>query len=539
MVYVLFVSRFLGFVRDRIGIKKFLTGLVLAITILSIANGIAQTIPAKYADTANFLSFTGKDAVFPPLQSHYAATMYELDYLIAQDKSVVCEKVFNPPSYSNNFFRIHAYLLAPVIATTAYITRLPGNWVAALWIAISVVLGLTGIYVFLRKLCIPRSGSSLVITTILLYPVFANSLTNQIYMDQLIFGPAVCLVLLVWWMKYRSSSVWKWAVLLTLIIGSISERGAYTATLISLVYVILLFGIQIFRKKEIAYVALSGLICMIWGYIWNTYIQQNFRISALSIEGSLNRLHSLLYVPHYNNLFIIFLAISATWFLASLLSGRGIIVVLLAVMANLTVDVGGAELTGVATHYHQAYLPILVAFGTIGLGRLSTMRIRQQHSSGFFAILVPMVFLATSLFSWSHFGLRTSLTERLTTTRTLITPTISLEEFSWKTDTARKNMELARFVHSLHPQKVSAFEGLTSALYLNDVTEIFYWPVGISKADVAIVPWDAKGASPFPYGFWGDTESTLRDCLNSELSTHYKLVKTFFEGSLRVYQKIN
>ena len=100
-------------------------------------------------------------------------------------------------------------------------------------------------------------------------------------------------------------------------------------------------------------------------------------------------------------------------------------------------------------------------------------------------------------------------------------------------------MELAKFVHSLNPHKVSVFEGLSTALYLNNIKEIFYWPVGISKADVAIVPWDAKGASPFPYGFWGDTESTLRDCLNSELSTHYKLVKTFFEGSLRVYQKIN
>jgi hypothetical protein len=31
MVYVLVVSRVLGFVRDRIGIKKFFTGLVLTV----------------------------------------------------------------------------------------------------------------------------------------------------------------------------------------------------------------------------------------------------------------------------------------------------------------------------------------------------------------------------------------------------------------------------------------------------------------------------------------------------------------------------
>ena len=532
--------------RDHIGIKKILTGLVLAICIFSIANGIAQRIPVRNADTANFLSFIGKDAVLPPLQSRYAATMYELDLSIAQDKSVVCEKVFNPPSYSNNFFRIHAYLLAPVIATTANIIRLPGNWVAALWISVSIVLGLAGIYMFARKLCISRAGSLILISTILLYPVFANSLTNQIYMDQLIFGPAVCLVLLVWWMRYRSSSVWKWAVLLTLIIGSISERGAYTATLISLVYVILLFGVQIFRKKEIAYVAISGLICLTWGYIWNAYIQRNFRISSLSIEGSLNRLHSLLYVPHYHNLFVIFLAISATWFLFALLSGRGIIVVLLAVMANLSVDIGGAELTGVATHYHQAYLPIVVAFGTIGLLRLSSVKVSPKISSNLLAILIPGVFLAVSLISWSHFGLQTSLIERLTTARTLVAPTISLKKVdlgyashSALRDRARKNMELAKFVYSLNPHKVSVFEGLSTALYLNNVKEIFYWPVGISKADVAIVPWDAKGAVPFPYGFWINYEPTLRDCLNTELSTNYKLVGTFIEGTVRVYQKIS
>lgn len=518
--------------------SKLFGAFLFILIVFSIALGTAHRIPTQNSDTSNFLSFIGQDAIFPPLQSRYATTMYELDYLIAPDKSVVCEKIFDPPRYTNNFFKIHPYVLAPIIAVSSFLIPIPVNWIAAFWLAASATLGLFGIFIFSRRLGVKSLGSILILATVVLYPVYTESLIGQIYMDQLIIGPGICLFLLVWWMRYRSSSVWKWAVALTLVLGSISERGAYCGMLISLVYVSLLFGTQLFRKREIAYVAMSGSLCLIWGLLWTKYIQDNFRIAGISFQGSMNRLHSLLYEPHYNDLFVVFLAISATWFIVSLLSGRGFIVMLLAIAPNLLVDVGGAELTGLTTHYHQTYLPILLASGTIGLVRIATINFNRKTISTVFGLCTCAIFLTVSLFVWTNYGLHTPVNQRLKSARILLAPISWPKYISDLSTTGNSFREVALVVASLDPNEVSVPEFLTPALYIADVQNIHYWPVGVSKADVVVAPWDENGANPFPFGFWGDTEPTLRTCILEELSINYKLVGEYLGNTLRIYQKI-
>ena len=520
------------------GRNKFLAAFLYILIAFSIALGTAHRIPTQNSDTSNFLSFIGQEAIFPPLQSRYSATMYELDYLIAPDKSVVCEKIFNPPTFSNNFFKIHPYVLAPIIAVSSFLLPIPVNWVAAFWLAASATLGLFGIFIFSRRVGVKSLGSVLILATVVLYPVYTESLIGQIYMDQLIIGPGICLFFLVWWMRYRSVSVWKWAVALTLILGSISERGAYCGMLISLVYISLLFGTHLFRKREVAYVAMSGALCLVWGFLWTKYVQDNFRIAGISFQGSINRLHSLLYEPHYNDLFVVFLAISVTWFIVSLLSGRGFIVMLLAIAPNLLVDVGGAELTGLTTHYHQTYLPILLASGTIGLVRLATINVNRKAISAVFGLGTCTIFLMVSLFVWTNYGLRTPVSQRLKSARTLLAPVSSPKYISDLSNTGNALQEVALVVASLHPNQVSVPEFLTPALYIAGVQNIHYWPVDVSKADVVIAPWDENGPIPFPFGFWGDTEPTLRTCILEELSINYKLVGEYLGNTLRIYQKI-
>ena len=519
--------------------NKFFAAFLFILIVFSIALGTAHRIPTQNSDTSNFLSFIGQEAIFPPLQSRYSATMYELDYLIAQDKSVVCEKVFNPPRFSNNFFKIHPYVLAPIIAVSSFLLPIPVNWIAAFWLAASATLGLFGIFIFLRRVGVKSLGSILILATVVLYPVYTESLIGQIYMDQLIIGPGICLFFLVWWMRYRSVSVWKWAVALTLILGSISERGAYCGMLISLVYISLLFGTHLFRKREVAYVAISGALCLVWGLLWTKYIQDNFRIAGISFQGSMNRLHSLFYETHYNDLFVVFLAVSATWFIVSLLSGRGFLVMLLAVAPNLLVDVGGAELTGFTTHYHQTYLPILLASGTVGIVRVATFKFNRKNISTIFGLCTCAIFLTVSLFIWTNHGLHTPVDQRLKSARILLAPVSLPQYISDRSTTEHSFREVALFVASLDPNKVSVPEFLTPALYIAGVQNIHYWPVGVSKADVVIAPWDENGPNPFPFGFWGDTEPTLRACILEELSINYKLVGEYLGNTLRIYQKIS
>ena len=101
-------------------------------------------------------------------------------------------------------------------------------------------------------------------------------------------------------------------------------------------------------------------------------------------------------------------------------------------------------------------------------------------------------------------------------------------------DQAQAYQEIGEYVKDLPKGTVSVPEGLTPAFFLAGIEDVEYWPMGVGKAEVLVVPVDGGGPNPYPVGFWGDTE-TLRTCLRSELSTKYNQLIGFDNGPTEIF----
>ena len=502
---------------------------------LSVAAGIATRILGSNLDTANFLSFIDKNRLFSPLQSDYASATNGAMDLISRTPQQVCSVIENVNSYPRNFFSIHAYVFPTVISLSASVFPIPLNWVAGLWISLSFVGGLLAIYIFLRKVNIPTPAVSSLIATILLYPVLIQAFKGQIYVDLLIFGPACTAILLLWWMKYHSVSVWKWVVVLLTVLATISERGAYVAGLIGVFYLLLLFGKSLPKHKEALYVLGVGLTAWLWMIIWTRFIQDNFQYQNLSIKGSMDRLQNLLNDP-LNQHFNIFVMTSVILLALSLVGGRGFILALAAMAPNLLVSTGGAELSSFNNHYHQSYLAVIICTAIIGFVQFSKFinnsnSINQRWITNVMGVFV----LISSMIMWTNFGQKSSVEDLKSQSEYVVLPPLMNNYTSLRVESSYFKA-IADYVQKLNPKTVSASEPLMPALYLAHIKDVEYWPIGVGKADIVIAPMSESLPVVYPFGdIWGNGPE-LFSCTSQILVTEYRLILQI--DSYNIYQKI-
>lgn len=508
--------------------------LFATLLVISVASGIAERVKTSNLDSANFLSFVDKQNLISPLESDYAATNDGLKDLITAKPSEVCAVIAQSNYTPRHFFRQHPYILATIISASGWLIPVPTNWLAGIWLGVSMVGGLLAIYVFLRKLKIPIAPTLLFLITVSVFPVFSNAYMGQIYMDILMFGPATALVLSIWWMKNQSTSIWRWVVLLTVLLGSISERGAYLAGLIGFGYSLLLFGKNMFYKREILYVSLSGLTMSLWGFVWFKFIMINRDYQGKSYRDALARLGGLLDEP-VRPMFIIFLSTSLIFLCLTLFSGRAILITLGALTPTLLVSTGGAELSGFYTHYHQTYLPVLVATAVIGFVRInlwvkfSNPTIRQGVS-----ITLGIALLVISLFNWTHFGQKASIKQLTFDSKYVLLPK-TLNNYTNADVGIQRLKELTDYLETLNPKTISGGESIMPALFLAGFKDVEYWPVGVGVADVVVAPMDGGSPNVYPFGDWWGNGEELRACTMSHLETEYQLVRQF--ENYGVYQK--
>lgn len=502
---------------------------------LSVAAGIATRILGSYLDTANFLSFIDRSRLFSPLQSDYASATNGLVDLISRTPEQVCSVIEHTNSYPPNFFLIHAYIFPTVISFSDSILPLPLNWVAGLWLSLSFVGGLTAVYVFLKEESVQMPAIFFLISMLLLYPVLIQAFKGQVYVDLLIFGPACTAILLLWRMKHHSVSVWKWVIVLLIVLATISERGAYVAGLIGVFYLLLLFGKSLPRHKEALYVLGTGLSAWFWMVIWTTFIQSNVQYQNLSITGSLDRLKQLFRDP-LNQQFNIFVMTSISLIVLSFVSGRGFILALAAMAPNLLVSTGGAELTSFNNHYHQSYLAVIVGTAVIGFVRISKFINNSSTSNGkWITNVTGFLILISSIIVWTNFGQKSSVEYLQSQSGYVVLPPF-MNDYTALRVQSSYSKSIADYVQKLNPKTVSASESLMPAFYLADIKDVEYWPIGVGKADIVIAPMSESLPVVYPFGNNVGNGAELFSCTSQILLNEYQLVHQI--NSFNIYQKI-
>ena len=519
-----------------LSLSKKLQLLLIAVAMLYIHRFItiySYRLDQGYMDTAGFLDLIDRGNPLKPLHGEYFSSGGGLFPLINTSPDKICS-VLPVRNFGNpSFFGIHPYLIALPLSAIHWLVPVRAAYFGAAILTISIVVGLTASFLFMRKLKVSPIIIFMVMVSIGFYPVLVQSLYGQAYFDRLMFGPGIVLFLLVWWTKHKSLHVWKWICFLSLLLASISERGAALATLISVGYTVLMHGKQSLKKSEIRWILITGVGIFVYFYIWMTSWQSYSNYGQLTFTLARNRLRTLLDDPLYP-MTKVFVLSSLAFLCAAVFSGRGFFILIISLLSNLLVSVGGAELTGFSTHYHQVYLPVIIGAAVIGLTRLDSF-LQQVKPAGLckVGIVVLGALLFYSVTATAKYNVYENDSKRLIEQTRNIWLTAPNMVRAYR-DQVQSLQEIGRFVKDLPKGTVSVPESLMPTMFGSGIKDVEYYPVGVGVAEIVVAAVDENGPNPYPLGFWGDTQ-TLRGCLQNVLSEKYTLIKSFRNSTVQIY----
>jgi hypothetical protein len=217
-----------------------------------------------------------------------------------------------------------------------------------------------------------------------------------------------------------------------------------------------------------------------------------------------------------------------------------LLIVFISFLPNLLFTVGGAELTGFLTHYHQTYLPVVVAAAAVGMCRITNTAVfgHQRLSKTIVAVLVgASIFFGQAMVNSIHF-ISAGQPDLYTSARSVWVPfTNDFKDANAGSRSRRDQLkEIADLVKSLNPSTVSAPEDLMPALFLGGMRDVEYWPVGVGKASVVVAPFRDGVPMVSPYGHAQASIPNLELCVGKMLDTEYTLVSTL-GNDVRIYLK--
>lgn len=504
-----------------------------------IVEAYAIRIGASYTDTAGFLELTNRSNILEPLQSDFFRSAHGLGLLLSTAPEKICDLLPQINLGSSSFFSIHPYLIAFPLSIISWLVPVNAAVLAANILLMSVIGGMIALAVFMRKLDVSVIGITIFILAILCYPVLSQSLLGQPYFDRLMFGPGVVLFLLLWWSKYRSVRVWKWICIDSLVLALISERGAALAVLLAVGYLILLHGRQVFMKYELRMILATGASVLLYLYMWQTRWQNYSAYSGMSFRSLTGEFKSIFQLPiaEMNQVFYL---TSIVFVVAALFAGRGLLIVFVSFLPNLLFTVGGAELTGFLTHYHQMYLPVVVAAAAVGMCRITNIAVfgHQRLSKTIVAVMLgACMFFGQVMVNSIHF-ISASQPDLYTSARSVWVPfTDDFKDANAGSRSRRDQLkEIADLVKSLSPSSVSAPEDLMPELFFGGMRDVEYWPVGVGKASVVVAPFRDGAPVVSPYGHAQSSIPNLELCVGQMLDTEYTLVSTL-GNDVRIYLK--
>jgi hypothetical protein len=331
--------------------------------------------------------------------------------------------------------------------------------------------------------------------------------------------------------------VWPWICANAVVLALISERGAALAVLIMVGYSFLLHGKNCFKIRELRLITATGVIIFLYFYAWTTKWQSYSAYGQLSLALARSRFELLWESPLLPMTQTFFL-VSLAFLIMALFSGRGFLVVLVSMSSNVLISVGGAELTGFATHYHQTYLPVIMGATTVGFVHVFFLLQDYFGSKRFnwLPLLLSVLLLVGTLQFSSRALYKGNVRALVRESQSVWFPNSSY----MNSLRAQKDMlqEISLHVMYLDGDIVSAPEALMPSLLINGVRDVEYWPVGVGVADVIIAPFTEDEPNVYPYGAPAGVGPTLSACTKTLLESEYVFVKSFINGTVRIYRKL-
>ena len=533
------VSRFLSHrrVAKRCGLAVIVGALWAQVT-----RGLLFRFPTQYSDSSGMADIVLRSGSSWKLASNYLYAPYP--YLFTAKNSLTggaCSFIRSSGSSVVSMWPIHPYTIALPLGWISRFTSVAPETVAATAIAGSFVLGLVCVALFLRSERVRSLWIVALVVSLVLWPALHNGLLGQMYFDRLLFGPLV-LALLSTYKSAASGDRWSSiASACVLLCAAVSERTGVVTGLCCLAVFVGSGAIRRWKTKGSFLLIASCTAAIGWSFVWNTWVQDSPYYSQIDIATIIHNLKRLTVEPGTHQLWV-FVLILLPMVLAGVGNPKTAPTMFVAIAPNLALTVGGAELTGFQTHYHQMYLPVVVACATFGIVRID--RLLVQRGSGRAAVgralsLAPLVFVLVAILIWSSVVSRESMTP---------VRTGALQSLGWYDKPARASVSVdrtarravAEAITRLRPSAVSAPESLSPALFQKGLRNYSYVPIGAGTSTVVAVPFTEAGQPVlFPYGRPGWADASVESCVIGILVTDYveEAELPFFGYTLRLFRR--
>jgi hypothetical protein len=407
----------------------------------------------------------------------------------------------------SNHFEFHLYPILYPISVLLYAFSAP--LVTHFVDIFSFISFLLISYLILRKFSVPIIFASFATLMISLHPAWSWSILGQPFVDRIFlpFG-----LLAIYSLDILKSN--RLSLIFFTICGLIVEKAIMYSGVFLLLHTLLNYR-SLKNKDRIIRITFGILLIIIFEVVTKVYLTSNPYYASF-IQFSLTHYINLLSDQRFiNGIFSLLLLNGPILILIFWTSPKLFILTLVMMGPNLIGNIGGAEKTGYATHYHTLYFPFLVYAFCRSMGYLS----EKSYFKKPFSVIMITSFLFINSFIYYTVDFTSRQTIFLNFQR-------NFSYFSGFNDFSKNQKRYESITKKIAENipidsRISSIEAGWPYLYLHRKVSIY--PYDLKNSDFILMNYTKNEAG---YSFSGfatflgeDTSNKINHCLNDKITS--------------------
>lgn len=470
--------------------EKWIVAAVAAVLIAAFSNFFYRTTALKHLDSVFLFESTQSILTEGRPVSRTVSAWPEALPTFSMPAETLCQSDFeHHGTVSYDVLDNHAYTILYLIAP---LTGLLGPELAfALLNASAHILLILLPFLFLRKSGIRPSASLVFCLCIVLYPAWTYSATGDYYADRLYMPFALLALYAMYSLTQETAENQKKKTLLTAYAASTAIAALFTERAAIMMAGQILFFLLFFpktRNTSDIRNTLAILLALIAAYlfVYFRFFHQGIEGGGDLFTGTLSTLQAPLQrlkTPGVAVFFIVNLLFMGVFI--SFSGHRLILLALGAILPNILIPIGGAELNGWSTHYHVMYIPFLIFTASVGYAQwrasLQDEKSRRNASLSACGYIIAVAVLVNP-YSGKPLDRQYSDSYKATILR---------QAFNYyfrpdSSDERKKAMAYDSIASAIPPHtKVSTVEDMMPSLYRS--RSLSYFPLDLYDSDYAVV----------------------------------------------------
>lgn len=407
----------------------------------------------------------------------------------------------------SNHFKFHTYPILYPISALLYIFTAP--LVTHFIDIFSFTSFLLISYLILRKFSTPIAYAAIATLMISLHPAWSWSILGQPFVDRIFlpFG-----LLAIYSLDYLKSN--KLSLIFITICGLIVEKAILYCGVFLILHTMLNYR-SLETKDRLVRVGFGIILIITFEVITKIYLTSNPYYSSF-IQFSFTHYINLLSDQRFTNGIFSLLLLNGPILLLILWTSPKLFIVTLAMMVpNLIGNIGGAEKTGYATHYHTLYFPFLIYAFCRSIGYISEKL--------YFKSRVVKVLIFSFLFINSIIYYAVDFTSQQTIYLNFQRNFSYLSGFNDFSKNQSRHQVITKKIAEVIPtdSNVSSIEAGFPYLYLHRKASIY--PYNLNESDFILMNYTKNDAGYSLTGFTTflgeDAARKINQCLNEKISS--------------------